>query len=546
MQSDVLGLWRIYETGSFHEKPQSCGGSLPNRNVDNLKLGDYRAYLENHYGKLNETVIELVDERYHRRSEAPPRNQWLYLGVRNPKEGQGVIGKWTMVYDEGLDIELGTTHYFGFFKYNKINSSSCPMIMEGSQEDSQGRVACYRTKASEIGIGWASRKIINNGRITYLYGCFYAEKIKKDERHSYVLDATAAATPSKSKPSSNMWVKKEYSQFTDLSPYRFLQLHKGVSYRSIHHCHMNKPAMDTNSALPRFLQEDKYHLYACEHARNSGDYYSNLALPRQWSWGDAFNGDADNFQTFGQGQCGSCYAMAGIYVLTKRIEIMMKKLYPGIDFGEVSIPSVQDMLECSPFNQGCYGGFPFLVGKHLTEFGVLSEDKSPYRMSNGGAVDTCSVDVLDPSERWYASGYGYVGGCYECTSELEIMREVYHNGPVAVALDAPQSLFQYSSGIYDDNPSNHGATCDLPHSGLNGWEYTNHAIAIVGWGEDEIDGIITKYWICKNTWGNDWGVGGFFKIKRGVNQCGIETQAVYIDPDLTRGIAAALIHGGAA
>ncbi|GIX61909.1 preprocathepsin c precursor, putative [Babesia caballi] len=568
LSSDVLGLWRILETATLHDEFQTCGSTLPNRNTENLRLGDYRRYLEGVYGDLREHVLELVDERYHRRSEVPPRNQWRYLAVRDPASGQGSIGRWTMVYDEGLDIDIGATRYFGFFKYTKIDSSDCPMVMDGkraqawpesfpgSQEDSNGKVACYRTKASEIGLGWVTHRVFKNGKPTYLYGCFYAEKVKREQRHSYVLDESAAATFGRVKPSSNLWVKKSYTQFTDLSPFRFLQLHKGVAFKSIHHSRMSGGSARDAPLLRRFMQTDVH----------SNDYYRELALPRQWSWGDSFNGETDDIQPFSQGQCGSCYAMASIYVLAKRSEILLRKLYPDKDWSAFPRPSVQDIVECSPFGQGCFGGFPFLVGKHLTELGVLDESASPYKMY-GDTAPTCSAPRENPEHRLFAATYGYVGGCYECTTELEIMREVYHHGPVAVAIDAPQSLFSYNSGtstlpapafaagVYDDEPENHGSTCDLPLSGLNGalahcaahipagWEYTNHAIAIVGWGEEDIGGTPTKFWVCRNTWGNNWGVGGFFKIKRGVNLCGVESQAVYIDPDLTRGVAAELLKG---
>jgi len=42
----------------------------------------------------------------------------------------------------------------------------------------------------------------------------------------------------------------------------------------------------------------------------------------------------------------------------------------------------------------------------------------------------------------------------------------------------------------------------------------------MGWGED--DGI--NYWLCANTWGTSWGMGGMFKIRRGRNECGIENR----------------------
>lgn len=544
LTSDAIGLWRILQTDTLHEEPQTCGSTVPNTNTANLKLGDYRKYLESRYGDLKESIIELVDERYHRRSEIPPRNHWLYLGVRSPQSHDDFVGIWTMVYDEGVSIDIGPTRYFGYFKYYQVESSECPMVMDGSQTDSYGNAKCYKTEPYEIRLGWVTKKIYKDGKPKNMYGCFYAEKIKKDALHSYVLDESATAPISKANSgSSGLWQRKSYSQFSDLSPFRFMQLHKGVSYRSLHHSHGSHAKDSLNEMVTRFMQtegERRYH--ACKTTSGEDDYFRELALPKNWSWGDSFEGDEDTIQPFSQGQCGSCYAMASVYAFSKRVGILLKKMYPHKSWENLPRPSVQDIVECSPFGQGCFGGFPFLVGKHLSELGGLDESESPYNMYLESEVATCSTKYSADQNRWFASAYGYVGGCYECTNEFEIMKEIYNHGPVVAAIDAPQSLFNYHRGIYDDESSTHGSTCDLPLSGLNGWEYTNHAIAIVGWGEEEIDGKINKFWICRNTWGNNWGEGGFFKLKRGVNQCSIESHAVYIDPDLTRGIPEKLIR----
>lgn len=87
-------------------------------------------------------------------------------------------------------------------------------------------------------------------------------------------------------------------------------------------------------------------------------------------------------------------------------------------------------------------------------------------------------------------------------------------GPVTAALDAGRESFQfYSEGVYDD------PTCG------NQPGQVNHAVLIVGYGQ-ETDG--KKYWLAKNSYGPQWGIGGYVKIaKDNGNQCGIAIQASY-------------------
>ncbi|PIO52832.1 hypothetical protein TELCIR_25855, partial [Teladorsagia circumcincta] len=49
-----------------------------------------------------------------------------------------------------------------------------------------------------------------------------------------------------------------------------------------------------------------------------------------------------------------------------------------------------------------------------------------------------------------------------------------------------------------------------------------HAVKIIGWGEEKTGNETIPYWIIANSWHNDWGENGFFRMIRGINECAIE------------------------
>lgn len=48
------------------------------------------------------------------------------------------------------------------------------------------------------------------------------------------------------------------------------------------------------------------------------------------------------------------------------------------------------------------------------------------------------------------------------------------------------------------------------------WQDVNHAVVAVGYGVE--DGV--PYWLIKNSWGENWGDHGYFKMEMGKNMCG--------------------------
>lgn len=84
--------------------------------------------------------------------------------------------------------------------------------------------------------------------------------------------------------------------------------------------------------------------------------------------------------------------------------------------------------------------------------------------------------------------------------------------PVSVAFEVIQDFRFYKDGVFTSTTCGQGPT-DV-----------NHAVLAVGYGVSE-EG--TPYWIIKNSWGNSWGDGGYFKMEMGKNMCGVATCASY-------------------
>jgi len=55
----------------------------------------------------------------------------------------------------------------------------------------------------------------------------------------------------------------------------------------------------------------------------------------------------------------------------------------------------------------------------------------------------------------------------------------------------------------------------------------DHSAKLIGWGVK----YDVEYWLLVNSWGDDWGDGGLFKIRKGTNEC-------YVDNSTTGGVPA--------
>jgi len=86
------------------------------------------------------------------------------------------------------------------------------------------------------------------------------------------------------------------------------------------------------------------------------------------------------------------------------------------------------------------------------------------------------------------------------------MQEMYKNGPLEAAFTVYEDFLSYKTGVYKH---------------VSGGALGGHAVKFLGWGVENGQ----KYWLVANSWNPTWGDKGYFKILRGVNECGIEDEA---------------------
>jgi len=225
-----------------------------------------------------------------------------------------------------------------------------------------------------------------------------------------------------------------------------------------------------------------------------------------------------------QSDCGSCWAFGAVEAASDRI---------CIETNGASQPhlSAEDLVGCcSSCGMGCDGGDPSSAWSWFTTTGVVTGGNynntawcSAYSLPNcdhhtTGKYQPCpateyptpacpsSCDAGSTYSVPYASDKHMFATSYTIPQDpVQIQQEIMTNGPVEAAFTVYADFESYKSGVYTHT---------------TGAELGGHAVRILGWGNDAASGL--DYWLVANSWNNDWGENGFFRIKRGTDECGIE------------------------
>lgn len=402
------------------------------------------------------------------------------------------IGHWTLIYDQGFEAQFQlpgdkkARKFFAFFNYT---------------EDDSGVVTSH---CDQTFVGWFH----DTGVRPSNWGCFTGQK-QTDNINRGISMVNRYKQPSKAALNKSFkndhmliekinngnygWKAKAYPQFEQMT-YADIQRMSGSRV----------------SPLSQFSSNHGQRMFRNQQFRNQSDGSGGLTLPESFDWRNV-SGVNYVSPVRNQQRCGSCYAFATMAMFEARQRIATKNQ-------DQTIFSPQDIVSCSRYSQGCAGGFQYLLGKYAEDFGLTPEKCDPYQ-----GIDTqCSNKCPDSEKRLYGTHYQYIGGYYGATNEKAMMEEIYKNGPIVVGFKVYPDFRYYSGGVYKHTGLK--STDDpVPH-----FVEVNHAVLAVGWGVDPVGG---PYWIIKNSWGDSWGLDGYFLIARGVpgnygGECGIESDAV--------------------
>merc|ERR1719162_34482 len=106
-----------------------------------------------------------------------------------------------------------------------------------------------------------------------------------------------------------------------------------------------------------------------------------------------------------------------------------------------------------------------------------------------------------------------------------IQMDLYCKGPTTAGFYMKSNFYT----IFTETPEAVYAASDAAAAENMG----GHAATLIGWGKTDAN---LKYWELMNSWGSDWGNGGFFRIERGVDCCRIESLNVHAgDVEATNG-----------
>lgn len=194
-----------------------------------------------------------------------------------------------------------------------------------------------------------------------------------------------------------------------------------------------------------------------------------------------------------QGYCGACWA----YSVTEQMQA--DAIRAGYIDLNVSL-SAQQIVSCDTSSFGCGGGWTERAYQYVQEAGgVALEESYPYT-SYYDMTGTCKED----SSSFYMTTDGY----YTMDSEQAMIDYIKSTGPLSACVDAT-TWASYIKGVV--------TVCGRE---------VDHCVQIIGINTDAEEG----YWLVRNSWGTEWGEGGYIRLSVGNDTCAISNDPTFSKP----------------
>lgn len=242
---------------------------------------------------------------------------------------------------------------------------------------------------------------------------------------------------------------------------------------------------------------------------------------------------------YDQGSCGSCWAIASAVLLEAHSEIHSAE-------GEGRTFSAQELVSCVANPKhcggtgGCEGATIELAMDWVIKHGLADEAAVPYQAIDGecsaekqaegssllqirGNSSTRSTVPLEESVvgatgpvhdmQMPGAQFGMMSWERLPENEYSALLHAVQDGPVGISV-AASNWFEYSSGVFDNCAQD---------------SVIDHAVVLIGYGQEKGAKDGDGYWLIKNSWGPEWGEDGIMRLMRRGGKaegsyCGVDKQ----------------------
>ncbi|ELP85150.1 viral cathepsin, putative [Entamoeba invadens IP1] len=194
---------------------------------------------------------------------------------------------------------------------------------------------------------------------------------------------------------------------------------------------------------------------------------------------------------FDQGGCGSCFSVSNAMALQIK--------YANLTYHRDGVPtykmmSPQQLLDCEVNGERCRGGYadgPLDYSHYIS----LADDYPYYSGTSPSTNKGCQKGKKTPMKLSYT--------LFDDAQDVATLKQIVHHYGSFVSCVKPIGWSGYAGGI-------------LKNVGCSKNEITTHVIGVVGYGRE--NGV--DYIIVRNSWGKNWGLGGYIKLAQEA-LCGI-------------------------